>query len=452
VAKHSHISLAMAPTPDIPSEVLGEIFFFTIRGPISNVDDDGSLFPWHLGRVCKEWRYAFVTHPKLWASITLDVKCDVKRDVLQMLYHRFLLCLQRSGDHPLNITLHFSADNWLEDGRPLWASIWKAFLSCSHRWKSIILHGSDPSAFHDLALCKEKLPLLQRLSIQTSRPGFDWDVYRQAPCLTQVALNLLYEVVSPRWSFPWSQLTSFSLGISEISSNSLQVLLENLQGIQELRVFYCNGHSRAYSFSPTCLKHLRVLDVDCPILPVITAPLLLELRLEMTCESWLAYYGQPEWYDFKAVETFVKLSGCRLRKLTIAGFRAAYVKPLADLFHYIEELCIESTYGTCDLLGVLTDKQEFVAFPKLRIFTLISSPEYVDQKIGTIRSILELRNGPYAGAPPSVSLVPLDKMVLQLKNDRSGKSQSYNQIPIPPAFKDAIPMWAPFEVDLQVEQ
>jgi hypothetical protein len=453
VAKHSHISLAMA-RPDIPSEVLGEIFFFAIRGPISNVDDDGSLFPWHLGRVCKEWRHAFVTHPKLWASITLDVQCDVKRDVLQMLYHRFLLCLQRSGDHPLNITLHFSSDTWDEDGRSrsLWALIWKAFLSCSHRWKSIILHGSDPSAFDDLVLCKEKLPLLQRLSIQTFRPGFDWDVYGQAPCLTQVDLHLIYEVVSPRWSFPWSQLTTFSLGMNEISSNSLQVLLENLQGIQELRIFYSSGHSRAYSFPPTCLKHLRVLDVDCPILPVMTAPSLLELRLEMMSESWLASYGDPELYDFKAVETFIKLSGCRLRKLIIAGFRAAYVKPLADLFHYIEELCIESTYGTCNLLEVLADKQEFVAFPKLRIFTLISTPEYVDQNIETIRTILELRNGPYVGAPPSNSLMPLDKIVLQLKAERSGRSQSYDRAPIPPAFKDAIPMWAPFEIDIQVEQ
>ena len=416
------------------------------------MDDDSSLFPWHLGRVCKEWRHAFITHSKLWASITLDVQCDVKRDDLQMLYHSFLLCLQRSGDHPLNLTLHVSADTRHEDRRPLWALIWKAFLSCSHRWKSVTLHGSDPSEFHDLALCKDKLPLLQRLSIHTCSPGFDWDVYHQAPCLTQVDLHLIYEVVSPRWLFPWSRLTSFSLGISEISSNSLQVLLENLQGIQELRLFYCSGHSPVYSFPPTCLQHLRVLDVDCPILSVITAPSLLELRLEMMCESWLVYYNQPEWFDFKAVETFVKLSGCRLRKLILAGFRAAYVKPLAELFHYIEELCVESTYGTCNLLEVLTDKQEFVAFPKLRIFTLISTPEYVDQKVETIRNILELRNGPYIGATPSVSLMSLDKVVLQLKDDRSGRSQSYDRIAIPPTFKDAIPMWAPFEVDIEVDQ
>ena len=418
------------------------------------MEDDDSLFPWHLGRVCKEWRHTFVTHPKLWASITLDVQCDVKRDVLELLYHRFILCLQRSGDHPLNLTLHVSSDTWSrhEDQQRLWALIWKAFLSCSHRWKSLILHGSDPSEFRDLALCKEKLPLLQRLSIQTCRPGFDWDVYRQAPCLTQVDLHLIYEVVSPRWSFPWSQLTTFSLGISEISSNSLQVLLENLQGIQELRLFYSSGQSPVYSFPPTCLKHLRVLDVDSPILPVIMAPSLLELRLEMMCGAWLAYYNQPEWFDFKAVETFVKLSGCHLRKLILAGFSAAYVKPLADLFYYIEELSIESTYKTCNLLEVLTDKQGFVTFPKLRIFTLIATPEYVDERIETIGSILELRNGPYVGATPSVSLAPLDKIALQMKDEKPDRSQSYDGIPIPPAFQEAISMWAPFEVDIQVEQ
>ena len=55
----------MAILPNIPPEVLGEIFYLTLRGPISNEQE--SLFPWSLGRVCKSWRHAFATYPALWA-------------------------------------------------------------------------------------------------------------------------------------------------------------------------------------------------------------------------------------------------------------------------------------------------------------------------------------------------------------------------------------------------
>jgi hypothetical protein len=445
----------MAPIPDIPSEVLGEIFYFTLRGPISNKYGDKSLFPWHLGLVCKTWRHAFVTYPKLWASITLDVEFHVKRDVLENFYNCFLLCLQRSGNHPLNLFLNVGSDKCYEDRRPVWTSIWKAFLSCSHRWKYVVINGLDGSEFRDLTLCNGRLPLLQRLSMwTTTTDSQDCDVFLQAPCLTQVTFFFMYKIVSHRWLVPWSQLTTFTLILDGISNNALHALLENLQGIQELRLYYRCGQSPDLSFPPTCLKHLRVLDVDSyhHIFPVISAPSLLELRLETLSEAWHVYLDQPERFNFKVVEAFVELSACHLRNLVLAGFRAAYVKPLADLFHYIEELCIDTLDGYCSLLEVLTDKQEFIAFPKLRTFTLICSAEYADKKIETITTILELRNGSYVGAPPSVSLVPLDTIVLQLKQGGPIISHSYDPIPVPPAFKDAISMWAPFEIDVQVEQ
>ena len=438
-------------SPDIPSEVLGEIFHFALHAPVSNVD--GSSFPWHLGWVCKTWRRALLAYPKLWATITLNLGLHTQYDTLEKVYNRLLLYLRRSGDHPLNLTLHIPAE-FNEDQRQTWNAIWKTILSCSHRWESIALAGNDALEFHDLDLCKGNLPLLKRFSICTFS-SFDCDVFHQAPCITDVTLCFMYEIVSHRWMFPWSQLVIFKMAMVEISSHALQVLLENLRGIQELHLSYRSGQPPNLSFPPTYLSHLRVLDVNFhQILQVIMAPSLLELRLEMEPEEYRLFGDEAERFDLEVVETFIELSACHLRKLALMGFRAAFAKSLVDIFPYLEELCIDILDGSCNLLELLlTDEQGFVAFPKLRLFTLICGAKYVDEKVETITSILESRNSSHIGAPPSISVVPLEKIVLQLKQEWHIRAHLFHYpIPIPSAFKNAISKWASFKVDVQIDQ
>ena len=426
-SSHLPLVVAMGFTPDIPREVLGEIFFFTLRGPISNMRGDKSLFPWHLGRVCKEWRHTFITHPKLWASITLEVRFDAT------LCSHFLLCLQRSGKQALSLTFYIGKFD--QDQRQIWSSIWNASLSRSHRWKSITLYGHDGWEFSNLTLSKENLPLLQQFSMQTSTSGCDWDVFR--PVLRLTHLDLHYKAVSYRWSIPWSQLTTFSLAINIISTDTLQDILNNLQDVQALRLYHYNGrwsHDPLYSSPPTCLRHLRVLHVDGPFLPAITAPSLIELRL-MAIGSL---------FNLETVEALLKLSTSRLRKLVLTGSNAAYVKLLANLFHYVEEICIEDYR----LLEVFTDKEDF-AFPQLRILTLICTAAEYAKKVDAIRRMLELRNGSSVEAPqPSA---PLEKIVIQLKHDAPGQIYDYPLYDLA-ALKNDISRWAPFEVGVQVEQ
>jgi hypothetical protein len=241
----------------------------------------------------------------------------------------------------------------------------------------------------------------------------------------------------------------------EISSHALQVLLENLRGIQELHLSYRSGQPPNLSFPPTYLSHLRVLEVNFhQILQVIMAPSLLELRLEMVPEEYCLLGDEAERFDLEVVETFVELSACHLRKLVLVEFRATFAKSLVDILPYFEELCIDILDGSCNLLELLlTDEQGFVAFPKLRLFTLICEAQYVDEKVETVTSILESRNSSHIGALPSISAVPLEKIVLQLKRDWHTRVRFLHYpIPIPSAFKNAISKWAPFKVDVQIEQ
>ena len=434
--------------PALPSEILGEIFHFTLRGPKSNAQE--SLFVWNLGQVCKSWRHAFVTYPKLWSFILLDVN-DGDDVYLEKVCNRFILCLERSWNHPLSLILR-TPNNF--DG-PL-IPAWKAFLSCSRRWKNIILCG-DMSQFGDLAIeCKGGFPLLQSLTLYTDEPEhFDCDAFPDTPCLTQFCLFFMSNSIASR-AFSLSRLTKFTWVMDGISSDVLQVLLESLQDIQELRFVSYSGYVNTEDlrpFPPRRLEHLRILEVPYHhrILRVIKAPVLVELRLAMFDEFYpIAYDG-----DFyrQIVEAFIELSSCYSCKLVLADFTIEQAEPLIRSFSHLEELCIDDDDGSrFELLESLNDDEElgFTAFPNLRILTLIYGP-YVDENlVKRLTSRLEFQNGAYIGR--SSIPRPLEKIIIKPKEDFFSMLESSDPEPIPVAFKDPISDWAPFKVDVQLDQ
>ena len=124
-------------------------------------------------------------------------------------------CLQRSRDHPLSLIL--CAREYGRDQRLPWIQVWKAFLSCSHRWKNIVLCG-EALQFRDLMIgCKGGFPLLQSFTLSPDE-HFDCDAFPDAPRLTQ--FGLVYSdngrIVSHAWLFSLSRLTTFTLAMDGI--------------------------------------------------------------------------------------------------------------------------------------------------------------------------------------------------------------------------------------------
>ena len=451
----------MAILPNIPAEIFGEIFYLVLRGPISNNQE--SLFPWNLGRVCKSWRHAFVTYPKLWAFISLDVITVDDDANLEKICNRFLLCLQRSGNHPLSLIL-CAREKIDGDQRSPWMQAWKAFLSCSQRWKNIVLYG-EALQFRDLTIeCKGGFPLLQSFTLCSYKHSA-CDAFHDAPRLTQFGL-VYYEnlPVSHAWSFPLSQLTKFTLAMNGISSDALQVLLENLHNIQELcfKASGCNWTPDISPFPPRYLEHLRVLEVHyVQILQVIKAPSLVELRLETASDIYPVGEDGYEMFDFyrKVVEAFIELSSCHLRKLVLTGFLIEQTKPLINSFPNLEELCIDERYEfSCALLGPLNDdassfneELESTAFPNLRILTLNCESCRTEDIIGVLTGILEFRNGVYIGKP-SIQLRPLEKIIIKRRHAWHPVPDFYDSKPIPDELEDAMLEWAPFKVEVKFDQ
>ncbi|KAM6491865.1 hypothetical protein JOM56_012724 [Amanita muscaria] len=187
----------------IPIEVLGEVFLHAIDGSISNVQDNG--FPWAINRV---WRSAFVTSPDLWTWITINLAESYSRGQDFNAANQCLsLCLERSRNYPLNISLHLPNEGY-DENSPSVTPIWQTFLSCSHRWRIVHLEN-------------------------VLGPQFLTEIAPHLARFTLVHPTAMFAVRT--WSVPWMQLTNLMLRFDEIGGvDQLCVLFQQLRDIEEL--------------------------------------------------------------------------------------------------------------------------------------------------------------------------------------------------------------------------
>ena len=156
----------MNPEPRIPAEILSEIFHLLCDEHIALQELENSScfdhFPWAAGQVCRRWRTAFISHPRLWTSLSL---CDVPEErysvaYLAEMHRRSIIYLQRSGQLPLRVIL--KARIPLPTAESPVKAIWIMLLSCSDRWESAnIALPSTESVIDHALLCKAKTPILK---------------------------------------------------------------------------------------------------------------------------------------------------------------------------------------------------------------------------------------------------------------------------------------------------
>jgi vacuolar-type H+-ATPase subunit I/STV1 len=108
-----HLSI-LSPIRNLPSDVLAEIFSWTLLPEGYFPSTKIAASPWVLTHVCAAWRSLAISLPALWLSVRFD-----KRVSLAMLQTQ----LARSGQRPL--TIYFSSSN---------VEAFKSILDHSNRW------------------------------------------------------------------------------------------------------------------------------------------------------------------------------------------------------------------------------------------------------------------------------------------------------------------------------
>ncbi|KIL59748.1 hypothetical protein M378DRAFT_168887 [Amanita muscaria Koide BX008] len=386
----------------IPTDILEEIFLHTIDGPISNIQD--SSFPWAIERVCKSWRSAFVNYPKLWTWITINIAESYSRgQELNSVNRGLSLCLERSRNNPLNISLHLPTEEY-DKTSPYFALVWKTFLSCSHRWRIVYLENV---LFFTLDSCKGATPILESLTIHNPDDYGACNGFQIAPRLTRfTVLHAVTICAVPRWSVPWMQLTNLTLRFLNIlGADNLYVLIKQLRDIEELILDGPEFYGLVYPLgTPQCLQHLRVLQVCCvETLGFITAPSLSELCLDGSDSPFCSHDDPNEVSAKEILNSFIQRSSCKIHKLTLSGFgRYSKFTPLVQLFPDVVELCLVGAKPCLE--DLLLPSQ----FPGLRV--LDHATYRFDAKcLRTLLAILRLRNSSSA----TCSAAPLAKVIFR---------------------------------------
>ncbi|PPQ69269.1 hypothetical protein CVT24_000075 [Panaeolus cyanescens] len=310
----------------LPPELVQEIFLVAAEGESMTwprrPQDPGYSMPWKLGRICSYWRTVFLSLPKLWSVINIDLTVPnssfrtavdtlhvgPESSVLQFLD----ACLQRSGNELLTISIRGTAELLLLVG-----SILDSLVPHSARWKDLRLGLGrlHPFRLH-FAEASGRLPNLQRLNIDTfvheSIRHIDAypDIFFDAPALQQLVISHSIQPLSTL-RIPWQQLTHLHTESNDFREGEFSQMLAMSQNLISLttkdeRILELG------SAEPVLLPHLKKLAVYnkgsylAKTFKLITAPNLEDL----TIHAITPFNAEP-------IVTMLFRSECKPTRLTL---------------------------------------------------------------------------------------------------------------------------------------
>src|SRR6266576_3187830 len=212
-------SVKMGVASRAPVEILCEIFLLLCDKPIALHDLMNSAhsdeFPWAVGQICTHWRSAFLSHPALWSSLSLEDP-ESKEPSPSVSYvaemnRRTAFYLKRSKQHPLTIFVRAST--------PGFSTIGTMLLSCSNRRKKAELWIGTRSALNGLGERRGEVQILESLKVTVTEFKAEKDpmAFEIAPHLTELELvhwEGIKDWTLKRWMFPWTQLSKLRLAIA----------------------------------------------------------------------------------------------------------------------------------------------------------------------------------------------------------------------------------------------
>jgi hypothetical protein len=272
----THHEAVLSPIRHLPPEILSEIFLAATNGQCMSWPQDCGA-PWHLDKVCSYWRTVFISLPKLWSTINMNLKGDISSSAYQFLR----MCLDRSGNELLTFSIMTG------DTSTLLCDVVDALVSCSSRWKSASFDVEMLcSVRKPLSRAKNSLPYLQCLHLASSQAGTIGeavlDAFEVAPRLRDLSLiQIVYP--SQLLRVPWGQLTRLKLSGNTLREGEFTRILRQTPNLVDFSTE--NERVLEVTSEAVSLPHLTTLSVVnkgsyiTRIFQLITAPKLTELHI-----------------------------------------------------------------------------------------------------------------------------------------------------------------------------
>ncbi|KAJ7767111.1 hypothetical protein B0H16DRAFT_1520877 [Mycena metata] len=279
---------ALSAIRKLPAEVLGEIFSWC-----RDADYDGELRfdpKWIVTRVCRTWRAAAVSTPRMWDEIQVGSALYTSEACLVLLLSQQI---QWSGQLPLSV-------KWSGPYNPSPAvthSLVDLFLSVAHRWRSANLWlgrseywiPAADSEYHILAEFTGSFPILQKLefcdTLVTEIPASLSTIFRASPLLQHLKLPLCYRPALHH--FPWTQLKTCHFpactapDIAEVLRLTSNIVNVSIEGYH--RDAWHHGDERPASVTIPTLQTLTVSTYGLEsgtLLGALVTPALQRLTVE----------------------------------------------------------------------------------------------------------------------------------------------------------------------------
>ncbi|KAJ8075527.1 hypothetical protein PM082_021157 [Marasmius tenuissimus] len=184
----------VSPVHRLPSELLLAIFGHCCE---VNVIDDQTMPPaMALTMVCGRWREIALSSPRLWSSISLDLRNFRDHSAHRRIAHIDLTIsfLERSKMAPLKVRIHLPPDHTREGLYP--EDILEIIEEQSGRWEELEVFGSE---FYAASQAGDiDLPILRHLTFHAGSSGiqnhdgtFPLDQYKSCPSLTSLSTDVM---------------------------------------------------------------------------------------------------------------------------------------------------------------------------------------------------------------------------------------------------------------------
>ncbi|KAJ7185197.1 hypothetical protein C8R46DRAFT_1185014 [Mycena filopes] len=274
------------PILSLPTEITTEIFLRC--GSDFSLRPDPSKGPLLLAQICHQWREITIHTPEIWRSLYFTDLCQS--------IELFKLWLDRSGNAPLNLTVH----GWRS---PQAQSLVAASILHAHHWQDVKF-GLPVSSFPTLDLANTSLPLLRSISLDildqfgdNAVTGVSVVTLINAPLLREAHLHVLPKV---KIDLLWSQITTLKLDSMDLTE--CISLLRECCDLVELTVLTTGEAHPSGSLVLPILEHI---NCSPDLLEHLTLPHL--HRLEITD------HVQPH-----VLSNLSNRSACPLRTLSLS--------------------------------------------------------------------------------------------------------------------------------------
>ncbi|KAJ7607983.1 hypothetical protein FB45DRAFT_1067713 [Roridomyces roridus] len=317
----------LSPVRSLPSEILGEIFAWTLPTVAEASDRTSFKFhhsPWNLTHVCSRWRAIAISTPSLWSLLVLPYEK----------YHYPMGAAETQVQRAQTLKIHFYGRNYEWSAYPQ-IQMLEYLIQHSPRWEEFSVHLTQ-HLHPSLAALSNRVPALRRVLLhwfeafedETEESTDALDFIQTAGSL--VELNVLRKHHSISCSPPANRLTRYYVNAPW---EAHQQLLSTNSTLVEAHV---DVHPEESDWTVVVasidMPQLRRLYVShAELLAHLTAPSLEQITLELGAQETDVIPG--------ILDKFFAASSKNIRRLGLRGAPGAHLtKKVLQRLPFLTEL------------------------------------------------------------------------------------------------------------------